>query len=329
MKTYERITDLIGRTPLMRLSNYIADNSLKADIYGKLEYFNPAGSVKDRIAKAMVDDAEARGVLKPGAVIIEPTSGNTRKGDNMTVSELYSYLDSAIPAALSCDWDNDGLMCCPDPAREVKKVLFTLDVTGAAAEYAAKNNYDAVISHHPLIFRPLKSLTSPKLIALVTNGIAVMSFHTRFDAHHAGVNPVLARLAGIENAVPFSGDGIGLIGDLRTPLPAPEFAVRLNTRLGSDSVRIAGNGICKRVAVVGGDGKDLFGEALDAGCDTYLTGSMSYNSMTDAAECGVNIITAGHFYTENPALDSLSRIVLEADRNITCGFFHCNLINAL
>ena len=77
MKTYERITDLIGRTPLMRLSNYIADNSLKADIYGKLEYFNPAGSVKDRIAKAMVDDAEARGVLKPGAVIIEPTSGNT------------------------------------------------------------------------------------------------------------------------------------------------------------------------------------------------------------------------------------------------------------
>ena len=247
----------------------------------------------------------------------------------MTVSELYSYLDSAIPAALSCDWDNDGLMCCPDPAREVKKVLFTLDVTGAAAEYAAKNNYDAVISHHPLIFRPLKSLTSPKLIALVTNGIAVMSFHTRFDAHHAGVNPVLARLAGIENAAPFSSDGIGLIGDLRTPLPAPEFAARLNTRLGSTCVRIAGNGICKRVAVVGGDGKDLFGEALDAGCDTYLTGSMSYNSMTDAAECGVNIITAGHFYTENPALDSLSRIVLEADRNITCGFFHCNLINAL
>ena len=80
MKTYERITDLIGRTPLMRLSNYIADNSLKADIYGKLEYFNPAGSVKDRIAKAMVDDAEARGVLKPGAVIIEPTSGNTGIG---------------------------------------------------------------------------------------------------------------------------------------------------------------------------------------------------------------------------------------------------------
>ena len=68
----------------------------------------------------------------------------------MTVSELYSYLDSAIPAALSCDWDNDGLMCCPDPAREVKKVLFTLDVTGAAAEADSachKRHRGHVLSH--------------------------------------------------------------------------------------------------------------------------------------------------------------------------------------
>lgn len=80
MKTYDRITDLIGGTPLMKLTNYINDNHLGADVYGKLEYFNPAGSVKDRIAKAMLDDAESRGLLKPGAVIIEPTSGNTGIG---------------------------------------------------------------------------------------------------------------------------------------------------------------------------------------------------------------------------------------------------------
>ena len=80
MKTYERITDLIGGTPLMKLTNYIKNNELEADIYGKLEYFNPAGSVKDRIAKAMIDDAEAKGLLKPDSVIIEPTSGNTGIG---------------------------------------------------------------------------------------------------------------------------------------------------------------------------------------------------------------------------------------------------------
>ena len=80
MKTYERITDLIGGTPLMKLTNYIKDNDLGADVYGKLEYFNPAGSVKDRIAKAMIDDAEAKGLLNADSVIIEPTSGNTGIG---------------------------------------------------------------------------------------------------------------------------------------------------------------------------------------------------------------------------------------------------------
>ena len=80
MKTYDRITDLIGGTPLLKLTNYNRLNSLGATIYGKLEYFNPAGSVKDRIAKAMIDDAEAKGILKPDSVIIEPTSGNTGIG---------------------------------------------------------------------------------------------------------------------------------------------------------------------------------------------------------------------------------------------------------
>jgi cysteine synthase A len=74
------ILDLIGRTPLMELTNYEKKHGLKATVAGKLEYFNPAGSVKDRIGKYMIEDAEQRGVLKPSAVIIEPTSGNTGIG---------------------------------------------------------------------------------------------------------------------------------------------------------------------------------------------------------------------------------------------------------
>ena len=80
MKIYEGITDLIGGTPLLKLTHYMEDNQLEATVLAKLEYFNPAGSVKDRIAKAMIDDAEAKGLLKPGSVIIEPTSGNTGIG---------------------------------------------------------------------------------------------------------------------------------------------------------------------------------------------------------------------------------------------------------
>lgn len=79
-KIYRNLTDLIGKTPLLELTNYENNHGLKASIIAKLEYFNPAGSVKDRIAKSMIDDAEAKGLLKPGSVIIEPTSGNTGIG---------------------------------------------------------------------------------------------------------------------------------------------------------------------------------------------------------------------------------------------------------
>jgi len=76
-RIYKNVTDLIGKTPLLHLVNYERKHELKATLIGKLEYYNPAGSVKDRIAKSMIEDAEAKGLLTPESVIIEPTSGNT------------------------------------------------------------------------------------------------------------------------------------------------------------------------------------------------------------------------------------------------------------
>ncbi len=79
-KIADRLTDLVGNTPLLELNNYNNNKGLKARVIAKLEYFNPAGSVKDRVALAMIEDAEAKGLLKPGATLIEPTSGNTGVG---------------------------------------------------------------------------------------------------------------------------------------------------------------------------------------------------------------------------------------------------------
>ena len=79
-KIYQNITELIGGTPLLRASNYIKKHELEADILVKLEYFNPAGSVKDRISKAMIEEAEAKGLINKDSVLIEPTSGNTGIG---------------------------------------------------------------------------------------------------------------------------------------------------------------------------------------------------------------------------------------------------------
>ena len=106
MKTYERITDLIGGTPLLKLTNYNALSELGADIYAKLEYFNPAGSVKDRIAKAMIDDAEAKGALKPGGVIIEPTSGNTGIGLAAVAASRGYRIILTMPETMSVERRN-------------------------------------------------------------------------------------------------------------------------------------------------------------------------------------------------------------------------------
>lgn len=106
MRVYRKITDLIGGTPLLELTNYEKANELNAKIYAKLEYFNPAGSVKDRIAKAMLDDAEEKGLLKPGAVIIEPTSGNTGIGlASVAASRGYKVI-LTMPETMSMERRN-------------------------------------------------------------------------------------------------------------------------------------------------------------------------------------------------------------------------------
>ena len=106
MRTFDKITDLIGATPILKLNNYIALNELPANIYAKLEYFNPAGSVKDRIAKAMIDDAEAKGALKPGAVIIEPTSGNTGIGLAAVAASKGYRIILTMPETMSVERRN-------------------------------------------------------------------------------------------------------------------------------------------------------------------------------------------------------------------------------
>lgn len=105
-KIYRSLTELIGNTPLLELSNYNKKHNLKATIVAKLEYFNPAGSVKDRIAKAMIDDAEARGFLNEDSVIIEPTSGNTGIGLASVASARGYKIKLVMPETMSIERRN-------------------------------------------------------------------------------------------------------------------------------------------------------------------------------------------------------------------------------
>lgn len=105
-KVFKNLTDLIGKTPLLELSNYEKKHELQATVIGKLEYFNPAGSVKDRIAKAMIEDAEEKGLLNPESVIIEPTSGNTGIG-LASVAAAHGYrIILTMPETMSVERRN-------------------------------------------------------------------------------------------------------------------------------------------------------------------------------------------------------------------------------
>ena len=105
-KVYSNITELVGKTPLLELTNYEKNNNLEAKIIAKVEYFNPAGSVKDRIAKAIIEDYEAKGLLKKGSTIIEPTSGNTGIG-LAAISAAKGYrLIITLPETMSIERRN-------------------------------------------------------------------------------------------------------------------------------------------------------------------------------------------------------------------------------
>lgn len=106
MMVYESVDQLVGHTPLLELKRIEEAHGTNARILGKLEYYNPAGSIKDRIAKAMIDDAEAAGILKPGATIIEPTSGNTGIGLASIAAARGYKLILTMPETMSIERRN-------------------------------------------------------------------------------------------------------------------------------------------------------------------------------------------------------------------------------
>ena len=255
----------------------------------------------------------------------------------MTVYELNKYMNERIPKELSCSWDNDGLMCCPDGNREVKKALFCMDVTPEAIDYAIENGYDLIISHHPLIFKGVKSVSGDfgipsRIIKLIKNDVSVMSFHTRFDAVDGGVNDALAEIFGLSDIEKVLCDGIEMmrIGDLENEMTIEEFVVLVKEKLGCEYLNFASNsGKVHRLAVLGGGGGSYIRDAQYAGADTYLAGEIGYHNLTDCKDMHINLVEAGHYFTENPALKNLAKFVLSADETIECGFYATNVIKQI
>lgn len=249
----------------------------------------------------------------------------------MTIRALYRALEERYPRSLSCAWDNDGLMICADPEREVTRVLLALDATHDAIAYAAQQNCQVLLTHHPMLFRPLRNVTPDTLsgeraLSALRSDVAVISLHTRLDAGQGGVNDALCEKLGLDVTESFGDEespALGRIASLDSETALADFAAHVKYALDCPVVQFTGNRPVKTIAVVGGDGKDFIYPALAAGADTLLTGAASYNSALDAADDGINVIEAGHYYTEAPVLSHLAdlcRSLADAE----CLFFDSN-----
>ncbi len=234
----------------------------------------------------------------------------------MKLSTLVEALEERYPRSLSCAWDNDGLMVCRNHDAAVRRVMLALDATRAAVEAANAASCELLLTHHPLLFRPLRavvpdSLGGMRTMAALESGVAVLSLHTRLDAAENGVNDALVSRLMLEPCGTFGDTESPTLGRLaRRPASMPddpgEFAACIGRMLGAPHVRRTGSRPPKKIALVGGSGKDFLRAAMEAGADTFITGEIGYNDAVDYAEEGLMILEAGHYYTESPVLDTLA-----------------------
>lgn len=225
----------------------------------------------------------------------------------MTIRTLYDALCERVPLSQSAAFDLDGLQLCPDPAREVRRIVCALDVTEDSVRYAIDAQADLLLTHHPILFSPVRtldpdsSMDAKNATALLAAGIAHISLHTRFDAAEGGINDTLAALFGLSDPTGFGHADepvpLGRQGDVPAQ-SAEDFARTVADALGCHvSLVDAGNPV-RRVAVVGGSAGDYAELLLDSDADLLVTGELAHHRLLAAAQAGKSVVCAGHYHTE-------------------------------
>ena len=242
-----------------------------------------------------------------------------------TVAEILKFMETLAPRAMKMDWDNVGLLC-GSKSTPVTKILVALDPFENVCDEAAAWGAELIVTHHPLIFRPVPNVTDETsvgrgLMTLIRNGICAVNAHTNLDQAPGGVNDVLAQrlaLVNVEVVNPSgtteSGENWGLLRMGEVPeQPLDAFLTQVKTQLGCEGLRYVNGGRpVRKVCVGGGSCADGMMDALAAGCDTFVTSDIKYNQFRDAYDLGLNLIDAGHFYTENPVVPVLAQKIAAA-----------------
>ena len=240
-----------------------------------------------------------------------------------TVNDIILYIERIAPASLKMEWDNVGLLCGSRTA-PVNTVLVALDPFENVCREAANVGANLIVTHHPLIFQPQRAITDDtgvgsSILFLASHGISAVNAHTNLDCAPGGVNDVLAQTLELQDIQVIGPDGAGLLrwGTVQTQ-SLEQFLAHVKAKLGCPGLRYVSGGkpVCK-VAVGGGACAGELRDAANAGCDTFVTADVKYNQFWDAKELGINLIDAGHFYTENPVVAVLTEKIAAAFPEIT------------
>ncbi len=244
-----------------------------------------------------------------------------------TLQDVYSAIDSVAKFSTQEKWDNSGILI-GNPNSKVSKVLVTLDITNSVIDEAIQGGYDTIVSHHPVIFNPIKSILSNSIeYKLIQHGINAICCHTPLDMAKGGINDILysafkVPLSLLEDATTLEvctsdGLGFGKIVSTNTTLTPKQIAYILKDILNCTVVKyINGDRPIKKIAWCSGSGGSMLEEVLNMGADAYITGDIKHDRWLYAKDNGISLFDCGHFHTENIVLPYLRQIIFSTVPNV-------------
>ncbi len=228
----------------------------------------------------------------------------------MKIRELLEHIDTFAPFCLAEDWDNSGLLVGSADA-EVRKVGVCLDAVSRAVVSAEEHSCDVIVSHHPVIFRAVKSITDISeqgraILEAIRRNISIIAAHTNWDKAPGGVNDTLAALLGLKDTQPL--DELGVCGKLPAAMFRPAFLEHVKASWGLTHIDYYGQPAkISRVALCGGSGAEFWRAAKKLKADIYLTADMKYHELSDAVNEGLAIGLINHGEMERAAIPELAR----------------------
>lgn len=234
-----------------------------------------------------------------------------------TVKDIYDFIDSFADFNTALSFDNCGLLVGNEKDK-VENCVIALDMTKSVLEFAKENDAKLIITHHPVIFDPLKSVLQGDIVyQLIQSGISVISAHTNLDLAQNGVNDALANRLGLLDIKTFENEfNIGRVGSLPKKMSADEFATFAKDKLNADIVKYTDcQKEIKSVAVSSGAGSDFLYDSTKY--DAYITGEVQHHIYSYAQNAGIQIFVAGHYETEAVVLNPLKEMLENNFSNIT------------